>query len=186
VNTPAAPETSPRCEQASWFANEVQLHGPQLKCYLRGSFPSVRDVDDVVQESFLRVWQRQLRRPVACARSFLYTVARNLAIDALRRKAASPEEPVADLAALNVLDDRPDAADAACTREELEILMQAIESLPARCREIVVLHKLHGLSAREIAARLGIAEGTVHLQGSKGVRRCEEFLRARLERKVRP
>ena len=56
---------------------------------------------------------------------------------------------------------------------------KAIESLPPRCRSVVVLRKLRGLSPREIAEQLGISEGTVHLHGAKGVRRCEEFLRQR-------
>ena len=172
---------------SKWFPEELQAHGAQLKSYLRGSFPSVRDVDDLVQESYLRVWRRQARGPLACVRSFLYKVARNLAIDALRRDARSPFEQVSDLAGLNVLDNRPNAADAACTSDELTLLLEAIESLPTRCREVVVLHKLCGLAPADIARELGISEGTVHVQGAKGVRRCEEFLRERgVVRKGKP
>jgi RNA polymerase sigma-70 factor (ECF subfamily) len=83
------------------------------------------------------------------------------------------------LAGLNVLDSRPDAAEAACTTDELNLLLEAIESLPPRCREVVILSKLCGLSPQEIGLKLGIAEGTVHVHGSKGVRRCEEFMRER-------
>ncbi|MGH7947593.1 MAG: RNA polymerase sigma factor [Opitutaceae bacterium] len=179
VSTQNAPEPSPVADQTRWFAEEVHAHDSQLKSYLRGSFPSVRDVDDVVQESYLRVWRRQLLRPLASARSFLYKVARNLAIDALRRETISPVDRVSDLAALNVLDGSPNAADAACTTDELNLLLEAIESLPPRCREVVVLSKLRGLSPGEIALKLGISEGTVHVHGGKGVRRCEEFLRER-------
>lgn len=164
---------------SNWLTDELQANGAQLKSYLRGSFPSVRDVDDLVQESYLRVWRRQARSPLACVRSFLYRVARNLAIDIVRREARSPIEQVSDLAGLDVLDHEPNAADAACTSDEINLLLAAIESLPPRCREVVVLHKLCGLSPGEIARELGIAEGTVHVQGAKGVRRCEEFLRER-------
>lgn len=179
VNTPTTSEPSPVADQARWFTEEVHLHDAQLKSYLRGSFPSIQDVDDVVQESYLRIWRRQMHRPLASVRSFLYTVARNLAIDSLRHTAASPIEHVADLAALNVLDSKPDAADAACTAEELDFLLEAIESLPPRCREIVILRKLRGLSQKEIAIRMGITERTVEVQGTKGLDRCESFLRQR-------
>ena len=162
-----------------WFAQEVYPHGAELKAYLRGSFPAVRDVDDVVQESYLRVWRRMMRGPVASARSFLYRVARNVAIDAVRRSAAAPVDQMADLNGLNASDGKPDAAEEACTSEELELLLVAIERLPRRCREVVVLRKLRGLSPREIAVELGMSEGTVHVHGAKGVRRCEEFLRER-------
>ncbi|MFM9956267.1 MAG: RNA polymerase sigma factor [Opitutaceae bacterium] len=54
----------------------------------------------------------------------------------------------------------------------------AIDSLPARCREILILRKLRGVPQKAIAAQLGLSEQTVQVQVSRGVRRCEEFLRA--------
>jgi hypothetical protein len=47
----------PAAALRAWFAEEVQPHDAQLKAYLRGAFPAVRDVEDVVQESYLRVWR---------------------------------------------------------------------------------------------------------------------------------
>ncbi|MDB6170299.1 MAG: polymerase, sigma-24 subunit, subfamily [Verrucomicrobia bacterium] len=188
---PAAPQSAPPCiaeegeagapvlSLAKWFADEVQPHGPQLRSYLRGKYPSVRDVDDVVQESFLRLWQARARQSIHSAKAFLFQVARNVATDVIRHETCSPFESVSDRARLTVLDHRPSAADAACTREELALLADAIESLPPRCREIVVLFKLRRLSQRAIAAQLGIAEGTVMVHVALGVKRCAHFLVAR-------
>jgi RNA polymerase sigma-70 factor (ECF subfamily) len=120
-----------------------------------------------------------LATPIRSAKSFLFKIARHLAIDSLRHGARNPIDSVADFAQLAVLDTRPDAAEAAVTSEELELLLDAIESLPARCREIVILRKLRGLSQKEIALRMGITERTVEVQGTKGLDRCEEFLRHR-------
>lgn len=189
MSTPTNPETQcvlPRVAAARWFAEEVHPHDLQLKSYLRGSFPSVRDVDDIVQESYLRVWRRQLAQPIASAKSFLFSVARRLAIDELRHRRRSPIDGVADLASVRVFDAQPVASEAACSNEELELLLDAIESLPPRCREIVILRKLHGLSQKEIAVRMGIAERTVEVQGTKGLDRCEEFLRRRGVRRTPP
>jgi RNA polymerase sigma-70 factor (ECF subfamily) len=176
---PPHPQTSPSLEQSRWFAEEVYPQDSQLKAFLRGSFPSIRDVDDLVQESYLRLWRRQLVAPLRSARTFLYTIARHLAVDALRHRACSPIADVADWTRLAVLDDKPDAAEAACTSEELDLLLEAIEALPPRCREIVILRKLRGLSQKEIARRMGITERTVEVQGTKGLDRCEQFLRRR-------
>ncbi|MGH7957874.1 MAG: RNA polymerase sigma factor, partial [Opitutaceae bacterium] len=144
--TPITSEPSPASadEQnpARWFAEKVYPHDSALKAHLRGSFPSVRDVEDLVQESYLRVWQRQLGRPIASAKGFLFKVARRLALDSLRHERHSPIERVTDLSVSRVIDNGPTAAEAACTRQEIEFLMEAIESLPHRCREIVLLRKI--------------------------------------------
>lgn len=179
VSSTSSTTESPSADHRRWFAEEVHPHGVQLKAYLRGSFPSVRDVDDVVQESYLRLWRRQLVAPIRSAKHFLFKVARHLAIDSLRHHVRNRAEEVTDLAQLPVLDARPDVAEAVCTSEELDLLLEAIESLPRRCREIVILRKLRGLSQKEIARQLGIAEHTVEVQGTKGLDRCEAFLRQR-------
>jgi RNA polymerase sigma-70 factor (ECF subfamily) len=57
------------------------------------------------------------------------------------------------------------------------LLVQALATLPPRCREVTVLRKLKGIPQREVAARLGIAEKTVEEQVARGVRRCEAWLR---------
>ena len=163
-----------------WFTEEVHPHESSLKAYLRGRFPSVRDVDDVVQESYLRIWKARALHPIDSAKAFLFRVARNLALDNVRRDRNSPIEGVTDLAALFVLDDRPDAAAMAARQQEIDLLVDAIDALPARCREIFILRKLPGVSQKDIAARLGLSEQTVQVQAARGLRRVAEDLHRRL------
>lgn len=166
-------------DRARWFIDEVHAHDSSLRAYLRGSFPLVRDVDDVVQESYVRVWKARPAEPIRSARAFLFRVARHLALDWLRRDRSSPIDGVTDLADLRVLDNGPGVAESACVQEETALLLAAIDALPPRCREIVILRKLRGLPQKEIAARLGLSEQTVQVQIGRGVRKCEEFLRRR-------
>jgi RNA polymerase sigma factor (sigma-70 family) len=150
-----------------------------LRAYLRAQYPFAPDIDDVVQESFFRLWKIRMSQPVRYAKALLFKVARHLVIDTARRNQISPIDQVTDLAALPVIDDlRPGPAEAACKREEVVLLATAIDSLPARCREILILRKLRGLSQKAIAAQLGLSEQTVQVQVSRGVRRCEKFFRA--------
>ena len=76
-------------DNTRWFTEEVQPDGPQLRSYLRGSFPTVRVLDDVVQESCLRVWKSRATRPIQSAKAFLFAVARRLALDLVRREGAA-------------------------------------------------------------------------------------------------
>lgn len=184
VPEPCAPNLPPvspvsAASATKWFTEEVHVHEGSLRSYLRGAFPSVRDVDDVVQESFLRVWKARALEPVRSAKSFLFKVARHLAIDHIRHGSASPIIAVTDIEALAVLDERARVAERAGTNEEIEMLIEAIDALPARCREIVILRKLRGLSQKEIAAQLGISEQTVQVQVVRGVKRCAKYLHHR-------
>jgi RNA polymerase sigma-70 factor (ECF subfamily) len=78
---------------------------------------------------------------------------------------------------LPVLESGPNAAEAAGVQEKLHLIADAIEALPSRCRQIVILRKLQGMPQKEVAARLGLSEKTVEAQLSRGIARLESFLR---------
>ena len=175
----ASPDPSPPDQHGAWFAKEVQPHGPSLRSYVRRSFPTVNDVDDVVQESFLRIWKARLAQPIHSSKAFLFKVARHLALDLVRRGQVSPINHVRDFSALNVVDDSRGVSDSADANEKMLVLADAVASLPTRCREIVILRKFKGLSQKEVAAHFGLSERTVEVQVARGVKRCEEYLRKR-------
>lgn len=175
------PSESPSAEvdAARWYQEEVQPHAATLRSWLLRRFPAVRDVDDVVQESLMRVWLARARGPIRSGKAFLFKVARHQAIDLSRRDKISPVVAVRDLTSLPVLEDRPGAAGSVSGRDKVRLLAQAIDALPSRCRMIVILRKLKGLSQKETAAQLGVAEKTVEAQLARGIRRCEAWLRKR-------
>jgi RNA polymerase sigma-70 factor (ECF subfamily) len=157
-------------DPARWFAEEVHAHDLALKAYLRRSFPAVRDVEDVVQESYLRIWKARMARPIASTKTFLFQIARHLVVDGVRRAQVARTESLGDLAALAVMEDRPDAVDAITYAEKVSLLAGALASLPARCRAIMIMRKFQNLSHAEIAARLGISERTVESQVTRGMK----------------
>ncbi|MBI5381581.1 MAG: RNA polymerase sigma factor [Opitutae bacterium] len=168
-----------KSDQLRWFTEEVHPHESSLRSYLKGSFPTVRDVDDVVQESFLRIWRARAGHPIQSARAFLFGIARRLAIDTLRRDRSALHEVVTDFHSTRVLEEGPGVVETVSRRQEIALLTEAIDTLPARCREIVILRKLEGLSHRDIAVRLGISEETVQVQLGRGMHKCIRYLRRR-------
>jgi len=162
-----------------WFADEVQPHESGLRAWLRSRFPSLDDFDDIVQESYYRLVRAKAAGKVRLAKPYLYSTARNAALDFFRRERVVPMERIAEMDELRVLDGGSDALELLTREEDLVSLSEAIQALPERCREILVLRKLHGLSQKEIAAKLGLSENTVAAQASAGVRRCMEYFRER-------
>jgi RNA polymerase sigma-70 factor (ECF subfamily) len=170
----------PRPSQPTpWFATEVQPHEQMLRAYLRGNFPAVRDVDDVVQESFLRLWRTRASEPIRCAKAFLFLAARRVALNLLRKQRNAPFVAYGESAVSRVLDDKPDACEAAIVQERIDLLADALMTLPPRCRQAVVMHKIQGLTQREVASQLGISERTVESHVRTGVARCLAHLRTR-------
>jgi RNA polymerase sigma factor (sigma-70 family) len=176
------PTSSPdaaSAEQTRWFAQEVHAHDTSLKSYLRGSFPSVRDVEDIVQESYIRIWTYRAAEPVRSVKAFLFKVAQRIALDVLRHERRSPVASVGNLAGLDVLEDKPAVHETLGLHEKVSVLIEAIDALPARCREVVILRKLKFMSQRDVSVRLGISEKGVEIQLARGLHRCREFLRKR-------
>jgi RNA polymerase sigma-70 factor (ECF subfamily) len=164
---------------SKWFAEEVQPHETSLRSYLRSVFPALPDVDDLVQESYARLLRAKEAGRVSYAKAFLFTTARNAALDFFRRRKVVAIEGVADLGALRVAEERPDAAEAISKQQELALLAQAVSALPERCRQVLTLRLLYGHSHKQIAAELGISEHTVKAQLAKGMRRCAEYFEQR-------
>lgn len=179
MSAPTEPNPLPASNLSRWFAEEVQPHESSLRSYLRQLFPSLPDIDDLVQESYARLIRARETGRVAYARAFLFTTARNAALDLFRRRRVVRIEGVADMNALPVVEDRPDVAEAMCRQQELTLLAAAVRTLPERCRQVLTLRLMYAMSHKAIAAELRISEHTVKAQLAKGMRRCADYLAER-------
>lgn len=167
------PEASP--ETVRWFATEVQPHRPALRAWLLARFPTLPDVDDIVQESLSRLVQAREVSPIRSARALLFTTARHLALDAVRRQRVVAFEPITDETDPSVLADAADVVASVVKQQELELLTKAIQSLPERVRQILTLRTAYGLTQKQIAEKLAVSESTVEKQMAAGIRQCAAF-----------
>ena len=164
------PVPIPKSDPSSWFVTEVQPHRPSLRAWLLARFPTLPDVDDVVQDTFARE-----AGPIRSTRALLFTTARNLALDAVRRQQVVRFEPITDSTDSSVLADGTDVVATVSKQQELELLTKAIQSLPTRCREILTLRTAYGCTQKEIARKLGVSDSTVEKQTALGIRLCADF-----------
>jgi len=163
-------------DQARWFSEFIQPHESMLRGWLRSRFGTQCDVDDLVQETYLRIAQARARGEVQAPKAFLFAAARNIALDQLRRLRTANAKSLAENEALHVFDDTADVAETVARNQELALLTEAIQTLPDRCRQIFTLRKVYGLSPSEIAGKLGVSENTVSAQLSIGLKRCAQFM----------
>lgn len=153
-----------------------------MKSWLRSRFPWLLEVDDIAQEAVVRLWRRHnnpVGTPIKSAKAALFVIARNAAIDETRHRAVVKMRAVTDTERLSVLDERADVAAIVDARQELEFFAEALRELPTRCRQVITLTKIYGLTEREVAERLGVSENTVRTQVVRGMERCTNYLRER-------
>jgi RNA polymerase sigma-70 factor (ECF subfamily) len=114
--------------------------------------------EDLAQETLLRAWRHPevLDPEQGAVRSWLFTTARNLAMDAWRRRETRPGEVVTDM-----LPEPPPSADEADRAVEAWTVAEALRRLSLPHRAVLVDCFYQGRSVAEAAARLGVPAGTV-------------------------
>jgi RNA polymerase sigma-70 factor (ECF subfamily) len=162
-----------------WYLSEVQPHRPALRAWLLVRFPSLPDVDDIVQQSCACLLRAREGGAIRSARALLFTTARNLALDVVRRQRIATFEPVTDDDTSSVLMDDHDVVAAVSKQQELELLTLAIQSLPARSRQVMTLRAAYGFTPPQIAAKLGVSLSTVEKEMARSIRACATFFAAR-------
>jgi RNA polymerase sigma factor (sigma-70 family) len=160
----------------AWFVREMLPLEAALMQFLQHNWRNQNDIADLRQEVYLRVCEAAMKEVPAQPRQFLFTTARNLLIDRVRREQVVSIESVTDLDALDIALDAPGPERSVIARDELRRLQIALDRLAPRCREVIVMGRIEGLSGREIAARLGVAECTVSEHLAKGMRALANIL----------
>ena len=153
-----------------WFMREVLPLEPMLTRFLQRNWRNEAEISDLRQEAYARVYEAAKREPPQLVKPFLFQIARNLMIDRLRRQSVVSLESMVDVDWLNVSDDRPSAEAYVAARQELRLLQAALDKLPPRCRQVVLMRKVEGFSQREVAKEMGITIETVENQVAKGMR----------------
>lgn len=169
----------PQPDNARWFEEDVQPHEASLRSYLSRFFPSLPDIDDYVQESYARLIRARQEGHISYVKAFLFTTARNAALDFFRRRKVVSIDGVDNLEALPVAEDRPGVSETVSKQQELAMLADSVRTLPDRCRQVLTLRLLYGMSHREIANELNISTHTVKAQLAKGMRRCADYFAKR-------
>lgn len=155
-----------------------------MKRFAQEYVTSGEDAENILQDVYLSFWERRdiwlsFDNPVA----FLYTTIRNRCIDFLRHKALE-QETISHLQEEQILSmkmnlDSLNALDEGIFYDEKleDIISQAIESLPERCRQIFIMNKIEGKKQKEIASELNISVHTVETQMGIAYKKLKESLK---------
>ena len=153
-----------------------------LKKFL-GRFLSERqDIEDVVQETYLRAYNaeqhnRQTGDPIDYPKAFLFKIAKNLALTELSKKSRRITDYIDDIELTLLTENGSTTEEELEAREHINIICEAITAMPERRQRVYLMRKVHGASHREIAGTLGISVSAVEKHLLKAMLACREHIR---------
>jgi RNA polymerase sigma factor (sigma-70 family) len=153
-----------------WFAAEILPHEGLLLRYLTRVWRNSAEVFDLRQDIYVRVYESARSALPTTPKAFLFATARNLMTDRIRHSRVVFIDSTPDFDVLDVLIDEVSPERRLSARQELRMVARAFDSLSEKCRNVVWLRRVEGLSQRETAQRLGLHEGAVESQLARGVR----------------
>jgi RNA polymerase sigma-70 factor (ECF subfamily) len=130
---------------SAWFVREILPLEAILMHFLQHNWQNRADIADLRQDVYARVFEAAQKQIPDNAKRFLLATARNLLIDRVRREQVVPIEAVADLDALGVAIDEPGPDRNVMARDELRRVQAALDRLPPRAREALLLRRVDGL-----------------------------------------
>jgi RNA polymerase sigma-70 factor (ECF subfamily) len=160
-----------------WFLQQIFCHRAALYRYLRKFTSQAEDIEDLVQETYLRVYGLPDFTAVDSPRALLFRIAHNLAVERARRQKSQATDSVGDLEGITVYSVDAPADVQLDDRRRFEAFCAAVDQLPPLCRRVFVLRKVYRLSHQEIAEVLGVAHSTIEKHVAKGLVRCRDYLR---------
>lgn len=174
-------------ELNAWFRREVLPLERVLTSYIRRNWRVAEDVVELRQDIYEHalIGARRAGLP-ANARAYLFTLARNHLINHVKRARIVSFETIADLDTVGRDFDIFETEHALTARDELRHAKAGIDKLPPRCREVIRLRKLDGLSTREAADALGVTTETIRQQLKYGMKALIDHMVGGSGKIVRP
>ncbi len=165
----------------SRILTEFEASKTALRRYLGRFFRRQQDVEDFLQETFVRAYAAEARGPILMPRAYLFRVAKHVSLNEIARRKNSATDSVEDFPDPDVVGSgtQPGVEQEVDGRRQLALFANAVAALPSQCRKVLVLKKIEGLSQREIATRLGIAESTVEKHLAKALLLTGDYMARR-------
>lgn len=151
-------------------------HESFLKRFLKRFLSLPQDIEDVVQETYLKARSAEQGQVINSPKSFLFRIARNEALKELRKKSRHITDYIEDLDAPGIPYGEASAEEEAIAKQRLGIFCQSALEMTPKCRRVFLMCKVYGMSYKAVASQLGITVSTVEKHVSKGLQICNAYV----------
>ena len=143
-------------------------------------FKTPQDIEDVVQEAFIKVIEAKQHRDIEHPKAYMYQTVKNLSLNRLSktdyRLTDSLEDAIGEGQPSPVLTLTPSVEEEFESRERFELFCRAVQQLPVKCQRVYILRRVYGFTQKEIAEQMDISIKTVEAHLTKAIVRCTDFM----------
>ena len=146
-----------------------------LKRFLARFLSSSQDIEDVVQESYLKALSAEQKQEITSPKAFLFRIARNEALKELQKKSRRITDYLDDL-------DIPESTtevsieDSSISKQRFGLFCESALEMPPKCRKAFLMCKVYGYSYKEIASHLDISVSGVEKHIARGLEICSNYV----------
>lgn len=160
------------------LSRTLMEHYGSLLGYVRKKVRSHETAQDILQETWLRIYDLQNGQSIDKPLAFVYRIASNLALDHLRQDKLRQQYMQDGELPDSVAAPEPRHEDRLIAQEQLARLAAIVDELPPKCREAFLLRKVRQLETEEIARHMGISRNMVDKHLRRALEHCQRRLRS--------
>lgn len=160
------------CHEAVCIQEIIRRHHDALIKFLRRRLSIAEDANDVAQEAYIRMMKYEGSRNIKSPSAMLFRIAVNAANDHGRAAQARCVANHMELDEVQLVSELPSPERAVSAGEELARMLDAIEELPPKCKQVFLLSRARGMTYPEIARHCGISVKMVEKQISRALAAC--------------
>ena len=143
-------------------------------------FKTPQEIEDVVQEAFVKVLEAKERRTIEHPKSYMFQTVKNLSLNKISKSDYRLTDALEDQVGAgmheSVLQVTSSMEDQFESRQRFELFCRAVRELPIKCQRVYIMRRVYGYTQKEIAEQLSISVKTVEAHLTKAITRCTDFM----------
>jgi len=155
-------------ERAHWLARNALPYENALRGWLSSRRLPGLEIDDVIQETYARLIQAKDLDAVRNPKAYMFQTAWSVLVTQVRRERVIAMQTLVDVDQLALEADTPGPEQQVTDWDERLRLAEALAALPGKVGQVLRLRRVHGLSQKQVASHLGLAESTVEKHMHRG------------------
>lgn len=153
-------------------------------------FKTPQEIEDVVQEAFVKVIEAREQREILHPKSYMFQTVKNLALNRIAKSDYRLTDTLGDGIGDGTLESvskvTPTMEEQFESQERFQLFCRAVRQLPIKCQRVYILRRVYGYTQIEIAEQMGISIKTVEAHLTKAIVRCTDYMDEQEDEAIQP